>query len=99
MDEPMADCPEHPGVLLEKTMEKAFKRNGVWYPGFKCPVDGKVFDYEQIMGEKARLEYAKWDYINEGSIELMEKAMERLFQKRRMRKRLPKPKKDGYGRG
>lgn len=56
-------CPEHPEATLDKTMEKAIKWRGIWYPGFKCPVDGKVFDYEQVMGsEKARMEVARIEY-------------------------------------
>jgi len=61
----MVKCPEHPEATLEKTMEKAIKWEGVWYPGFRCPVDGKIFDYEQVMGDKARLEVEKYRYLEE----------------------------------
>jgi len=46
----MPTCPDHPGVLLEKIMGERIM--GVWFPYYRCPVDGKVYTYEQIHGKR-----------------------------------------------
>jgi len=56
------ECPKCGGPL-EKTMKKASKVWGFWYPGFRCTKCGTTYDYVEIMGEKAAaLERERWEY-------------------------------------
>jgi len=74
----MVRCPKC-GGFLEKTMERAVKVEGVWFPGFRCSKCGATYSHEELFPKKFKREVEKYKWQREETEEVLERVMRKLL--------------------